>query len=70
MPEIWPGSDADSSSAWPTEFPDDNMDAGWPADFGHSPSDLACTTGFMVRMTRFKRMLEVCVYFRPHSRLD
>lgn len=40
MPEIWPGSDADSSSAWPTEFPDDNMDAGWPADFGHSPSDL------------------------------
>lgn len=34
---------------------------------GHSPSDLACTTGFMVRMTRFKRMLEVCIVFYHRS---
>ena len=30
---------------------------------GHSLSDLECTTGFMVRMIKFKRMLEVRAHF-------
>ena len=32
---------------------------------GHSPSDLACTSGYMVRMNRMDAIVEV----RPHIRL-
>jgi L-gulonolactone oxidase len=28
---------------------------------GHSPSDLACTTGFMIRMTRMNKIIEVSI---------
>lgn len=29
---------------------------------GHSPSDLACTKGFMLRTTKLNRILEVCTF--------
>ena len=32
---------------------------------GHSPSDLACTNGFMIRTTKFNRLLEVSLYPIP-----
>lgn len=27
---------------------------------GHSPSDLACTSGYMVRLTKMNRLIQVC----------
>jgi L-gulonolactone oxidase len=29
---------------------------------GHSPSDLACTTGYMLRTTKLNRLLEVSIF--------
>lgn len=35
---------------------------------GHSPSDLACTSGYMVRMNRMDAIVEVRPHLRPCAR--